>query len=483
MNMNLLNALLLYMSLLTAGSMQQLPELTPPPAPFVTIAPETVATVAPIVTAAPSQTAVVVPPAAGQTALPTQTPVIKTTVAMGDRGDNVRKLQKRLIELRYLSKGEDDGIFGQKTKRAVERFQNYNNLKVDGVAGPKTLDKLYNDPKVVVGPVDIDTQPKTTQTPKPAVTVQVPVVYLDEQGKELARQNLFFQQGVTTMHSNNASVPEGYVIISPASVKVTVSQDGKASPEQVIFIYKAPAPVTEAPTEVPTEKPTEVPTEKPTEQPTEKPTEVPTEKPTEVPTEKPTEVPTEEPTEAPATEVPATEVPATEAPATEVPATEAPATETPAPGMPANAYYIPAFQSAKIARSYDVYLGPGPDYRKAGVVGGGACRWYGTEGQWALMGYQASDGAYHVGYVEKAALPAEITVAELELMDLKATLTDKAYLTDDPVLKAATLFSIEKGTQVTVLGVFTDNDRYVLIETSYNNKPVRGFINKSSLGW
>lgn len=425
--MNLLNALLLYMSLLTAGSMQQIPEFTPPPAALVTIAPQKQATIAPILTVPPSSTAVVVPPAVGQTTVPTQTPVIKTTVTMGDRGDNVRKLQKRLIELRYLKKGEDDGIFGNITKRAVERFQNYNNLKVDGIAGPKTLQKLYNDPKVVIGPVDVDTEPKATKTPGPAVTAQVPVIYLDEMGKELARQNLFFQQGVTTMRANAASVPDGYVLISQDSVKVTVSQDGKATPQEVVFIYKAPAPVTDTP--------------------------------------------------APVTDTPA---PATDTPA---PATDTPAPATDPPGMPADAYVIPASQAAKIARSYDVYLGPGTNYRKAGTVGGGLCRWYGIEDDWVLMGYQTTDGAFHVGYVALAALPSDVSLINLELMDLAVTLKDEVNLTDDPILSQDLLFTIQGGSQVTVLGLFTDNDRYVYIETTYNDKPVRGFIFKSSLGW
>jgi peptidoglycan hydrolase-like protein with peptidoglycan-binding domain len=441
MKMNLLNALLLYMSLLTAGSMQQIPEFTPPPAALVTIAPQKQATIAPILTVPPSSTAVVVPPAVGQTTVPTQTPVIKTTVTMGDRGDNVRKLQKRLIELRYLKKGEDDGIFGNITKRAVERFQNYNNLKVDGIAGPKTLQKLYNDPKVVIGPVDVDTEPKATKTPGPAVTAQVPVIYLDEMGKELARQNLFFQQGVTTMRANAASVPDGYVLISQDSVKVTVSQDGKATPQEVVFIYKAPAPVTDTPAPV-------------------------------------TDTP------APATDTPA---PATDTPApttdTPAPATDTPAPATDPPGMPADAYVIPASQAAKIARSYDVYLGPGTNYRKAGTVGGGLCRWYGIEDDWVLMGYQTTDGAFHVGYVALAALPSDVSLINLELMDLAVTLKDEVNLTDDPILSQDLLFTIQGGSQVTVLGLFTDNDRYVYIETTYNDKPVRGFIFKSSLGW
>jgi peptidoglycan hydrolase-like protein with peptidoglycan-binding domain len=60
----------------------------------------------------------------------------------GMNGDEVRALQKRLIELDYLS-GTTDGDFGAGTKTAVIAFQQQNGLKADGIAGTATLNKLY----------------------------------------------------------------------------------------------------------------------------------------------------------------------------------------------------------------------------------------------------------------------------------------------------------------------------------------------------
>ncbi|HKC66495.1 MAG TPA: peptidoglycan-binding domain-containing protein [Pyrinomonadaceae bacterium] len=56
----------------------------------------------------------------------------------GDRGDNVKQLQSRLIALGFLAQGQDDGIFGQKTLDAVRKFQSANGLSADGVVGPAT---------------------------------------------------------------------------------------------------------------------------------------------------------------------------------------------------------------------------------------------------------------------------------------------------------------------------------------------------------
>ncbi|WP_085522192.1 C40 family peptidase [Tuberibacillus sp. Marseille-P3662] len=55
----------------------------------------------------------------------------------GDRGANVRKVQKTLDQLGYLN-GSVDGIFGPVTENAVEDFQSAQGLAVDGIVGPNT---------------------------------------------------------------------------------------------------------------------------------------------------------------------------------------------------------------------------------------------------------------------------------------------------------------------------------------------------------
>ena len=66
-----------------------------------------------------------------------------TTLRKGMSGDAVTAMQKRLIELGYLT-GEADGVYGRGTADAVYIFQKNNGLGRDGVAGPATLSLLYS---------------------------------------------------------------------------------------------------------------------------------------------------------------------------------------------------------------------------------------------------------------------------------------------------------------------------------------------------
>ena len=66
-----------------------------------------------------------------------------STLSIGSRGEEVRKLQQALIDLGYL-KGKADGIFGKQTYQAVCNFQTAKKLTVDGLAGKKTQSVLYD---------------------------------------------------------------------------------------------------------------------------------------------------------------------------------------------------------------------------------------------------------------------------------------------------------------------------------------------------
>ena len=63
------------------------------------------------------------------------------TVSYGSSGEAVRKLQE-LLNARGYDCGSVDGIFGAKTKAAVQAFQEANSLASDGIAGPLTWSKL-----------------------------------------------------------------------------------------------------------------------------------------------------------------------------------------------------------------------------------------------------------------------------------------------------------------------------------------------------
>ncbi|MFZ3591082.1 peptidoglycan-binding domain-containing protein [Bacillus sp. DJP31] len=61
----------------------------------------------------------------------------------GDNGEFVREVQQDLIQAGFpLPRYGADGRFGSETEVAVMRFQRRYGLRVDGLVGPLTLDKL-----------------------------------------------------------------------------------------------------------------------------------------------------------------------------------------------------------------------------------------------------------------------------------------------------------------------------------------------------
>lgn len=61
-----------------------------------------------------------------------------TLSSFGSRGEEVRRIQKKLKELGFYT-GSVDGIYGTATKNAVTAFQRSCGIKADGIAGPTTL--------------------------------------------------------------------------------------------------------------------------------------------------------------------------------------------------------------------------------------------------------------------------------------------------------------------------------------------------------
>ena len=74
--------------------------------------------------------------------MPEPTMVVYEVLQVGDKGANVERLQIRLNELGFDC-GTPDGQYGNKTKNAVEEFQNSVNLQVTGIADSITQNMLY----------------------------------------------------------------------------------------------------------------------------------------------------------------------------------------------------------------------------------------------------------------------------------------------------------------------------------------------------
>lgn len=64
-----------------------------------------------------------------------------TVLEVGSRGDDVTKVQKKLIQYGYMT-GTADGRYGEKTRDAVRWFQQRNGLTVDGKVGADTAAAL-----------------------------------------------------------------------------------------------------------------------------------------------------------------------------------------------------------------------------------------------------------------------------------------------------------------------------------------------------
>lgn len=72
----------------------------------------------------------------------TMSPSVMPVLKIGSKGDFVTIAQGRLVVLGY--KIAIDGIYGEKTKKAVMELQMAKNLACDGIIGPKTWAVLYS---------------------------------------------------------------------------------------------------------------------------------------------------------------------------------------------------------------------------------------------------------------------------------------------------------------------------------------------------
>ena len=162
--MDLLKTILVYMSMVVAASVQNAPDPGAMPA-------YDEPTPTPYVQAAPAAT-----PTATATPRPTPVPTIDITpnpeygtLQVGDRGDEVRRLQEELARYGYYE-GDIDGVYGNQTRRAVEQFQYQHGLSADGMAGRITLTVLYESNQVRMSPTAVTPAPSATSGLSVALT-------------------------------------------------------------------------------------------------------------------------------------------------------------------------------------------------------------------------------------------------------------------------------------------------------------------------
>ena len=135
------------------------------------------------------------------TATPTPTPTVKIpeqSLKSGDKGDDVKTVQKRLKELGYY-RSTIDGKMGRDTVKALKQFQEDNKLEADGVAGKATYALLFSD---TVLPKGVTPTPVATETPAPTATVTAttvsswPTLRKNDSGSDVAQlQEALIQLG------------------------------------------------------------------------------------------------------------------------------------------------------------------------------------------------------------------------------------------------------------------------------------------------
>ncbi len=179
--MDLMRTLLIYMSATLTLAVQSTaaPKETPIPSPVQdTAIVETTDTVekgSETITAAPKakekETEKITP-----FPVPTITPNTKGyhNLTMGTKGKEVKKLQEKLIELKYLPDDSADGAYGRQTYNAVKKFQYYNGLKADGIAGRATQTNLFENDQIVPNPEQTAAPEVTPAPPEPTNAPETP---------------------------------------------------------------------------------------------------------------------------------------------------------------------------------------------------------------------------------------------------------------------------------------------------------------------
>ena len=303
------------------------------------------------------------------------------------------------------------------------------------------------------------------------VIANVSIVYKDTNNVTHHTETRSFAQGTYTVTANDNYAPKGYVLQGSRSVQVKVASNGSVNPAQVVFTYAPPAPpvtvnvpvvykdqggaiLHQTSVSVSSASPQKITADK---------------------------------SKAPAgyvlsgaSSVTVTVSPSGNAsPAQVVFVFRDPATITETPFV--NDYQIFSLRSG--SGTQPVYTGPGTEYYRSNngraEVGGGRLRYWGSVGDWALIGYQLSNNLYRVGYISSAALPDDLTINNLHLGNQTVTVEREVTLHDDPIIKPIKLYNLKPGEQVTLLAYF--GQWYAYVETTYQNKPIRGFVLKENL--
>ena len=144
-------------------------------------------------------------------------------------------MQERLIELGYL-KGKADGVFGDRTRGAVERFQKYNGLDRDGVAGKRTLTMLFESDQIVAAVTATPSSASVEAIPTPGVDM-LPGVYLNGSSEPLWNVAVFKMDGGRVMLPVKALLEAAGALEAESLDQLAGTLSGTVGEHQIKIVY------------------------------------------------------------------------------------------------------------------------------------------------------------------------------------------------------------------------------------------------------
>ncbi len=203
---------------------------------------------------------------------PAPTPALNVTLKLGSSGTQVKQLQEALKTLGFYT-GKINSSFDNATRLAVASFQKENKLTVDGIAGKKTLTRLYSGtavaaPTATPKPTAIP-KVKATATPKPGTVLGTAALRLKDTGTRVKQlQQALITLGYLPKGSDDGIFgPKTYNAVRAFQKAGRLTVDGIAGKITLAGIEKAlsgapiaPATATPRPTATPKPTATPVPT-------------------------------------------------------------------------------------------------------------------------------------------------------------------------------------------------------------------------------
>lgn len=158
------------------------------------------------------------------------------TLKKGMKGDAVKQLQSRLIELNYLS-GTPDGVYGTSTAEAVYYFQKANGLVRDSIAGEDTLKKLFSTSAIANNVASPTVKPTTA----PA-TITTAIMRLgDKNASVKAMQQTLINLGYLSGTADGVFGNLTYKAVKEFQKANALSADGVAGSKTIAALNKANA--------------------------------------------------------------------------------------------------------------------------------------------------------------------------------------------------------------------------------------------------